>query len=191
VARTLELWRTEAHRLGVGEIYVCRVESFPDERGDPTRLGFDAAVQFQPDWPMLDHPMRRGRGWRLARRLKLSSPAYARHRVYDYASYARRAARQPATPYLRYPCVMPAWDNSARRPKDAVIFRGATPERYESWLRSVVQQFQPQQAEENLVFINAWNEWGEGNHLEPCQRWGRAYLEATRRVLAAKPEVQP
>jgi hypothetical protein len=36
---------------------------------------------------------------------------------------------------------------------------------------------------ESLVFINAWNEWGEGNHLEPCQKWGRAYLEATRRAL--------
>jgi lipopolysaccharide biosynthesis protein len=38
-------------------------------------------------------------------------------------------------------------------------------------------------AEENLVFINAWNEWGEGNHLEPDQKWGHDYLEVTRKVI--------
>ena len=67
----------------------------------------------------------------------------------------------------------------------------STPERYERWLREIVNRQAARTgvdgnsgiSPESLVFINAWNEWAEGNHLEPCQKWGRAYLEATRRAL--------
>ena len=183
-AATLNRWRTEALRLGVGELYLCRVESFPDEHGDPHASGFDAAVQFQPDWTQLGEPLRRGRLWRWARRLRLAGAGYAQHRVYDYAEFARRMAALPPPPYLRYPGVMPGWDNTARRPSGAVIFKNSTPAAYEAWLRRLRQQFVPPSPDENLLFINAWNEWGEGAHLEPDQRHGRAYLEATRRVLA-------
>jgi lipopolysaccharide biosynthesis protein len=79
--------------------------------------------------------------------------------------------------------VTPSWDNSARR-KNASIFVGSTPEKYENWLRQVVEKVSRRHAgDENIVFINAWNEWAEGNHLEPDLKWGRAYLEATRKGL--------
>jgi hypothetical protein len=87
--------------------------------------------------------------------------------------------------------VCPGWDNSPRRKNGAFILINSSPERYERWLRDVVNlrinSIDPSQASEtsanSLVFINAWNEWAEGNHLEPCQRWGHAYLEATRKAL--------
>jgi hypothetical protein len=64
-----------------------------------------------------------------------------------------------------------------------LIFRGSTPQLYGRFLRSVIDQFEPFSAEENFIFVNAWNEWGEGNHLEPCLRWGRGYLEAHAQAL--------
>ena len=58
---------------------------------------------------------------------------------------------------------------------------GSTPESYEHWLAELVKD--AQQHNRDFIFINAWNEWAEGNHLEPCQKWGTAYLEATKRAL--------
>jgi hypothetical protein len=64
--------------------------------------------------------------------------------------------------------------------------KNACPELYEKWLRRVIAG-PAKSSPGDVVFINAWNEWAEGNHLEPCQRWGRAYLEATRRAMAQMP----
>ncbi len=104
--------------------------------------------------------------------------------MYEYEALMDRMLAKPPAAYRRFRCATPSWDNSARRTRNAVVFRGSTPRAYERWLRSLVastiEQFQ---GDEQLVFVNAWNEWAEGNHLEPDQRWGRAYLEATKRAL--------
>jgi lipopolysaccharide biosynthesis protein len=162
--RTTDIWRDEARRAGLGELYLCRVEAVSD-RGDPTALGFDASVEFQPDW------------LRTGPRLSMASDGIE-PTVYSYPVTAELARINAPAPYKRYRCVMPGWDNSPRRGRAATVFAGSAPERYRRWLASVRAEFRPYSAEENLVFINAWNEWGEGNHMEPDERWGRAYLDA-------------
>ena len=177
---TCEIWRTEARKLGIGEIFLARVESFGDD-SDPRSNGFDAAVEFQPDRTVFPGALRRGTGWDVLRRLRLSSRAFADNKVLAYSEMAQRAVARPGPSYPRFPCVTPGWDNSPRRAERAWIFTGSTPRLYEDWLRLTADVARDSHG---LVFINAWNEWAEGNHLEPCTRWGRAYLEATRRALA-------
>lgn len=84
-------------------------------------------------------------------------------------------------PYLRIPCVTPAWDNTARRQQGgATIFHGSSPEVYGHWLRSVLADRQTlEKLPEPILFINAWNEWAEGNHLEPDLQWYNRHLEET------------
>lgn len=183
--KTTTIWREEARRLGIGDLYLCKVEnSLGEIHGDPTKLGFDAAVDFQPNMRSSGQPRRRGGLWRavwgIAHRLGWGERVRS---VYDYPAVVERMLQRPAPPYKRFPCVMPSWDNTARRKTGQNIFHNSSPEAYERWLKKVVEKFEPYSPEENLIFINAWNEWAEGNHLEPCQKWGRGYLEATRRAL--------
>jgi lipopolysaccharide biosynthesis protein len=194
-ARTVELWREEAQRLGVGDIFVCNVESIPTEFGLAPRYNLDAAVEFAPDFAAFKSTQkgnwltqklsRRPRTQRLAGRLGLTQPWLWEHGIYSYAEVMKNMLAKPKPPYLRFPCVTPSWDNAARRKLGATILLGSTPELYEQWLTAVVQKTKSDQEDEPVVFINAWNEWAEGNHLEPCQRWGHAYLKATRNALAS------
>jgi lipopolysaccharide biosynthesis protein len=180
--RTADIWREEAQRLGVGDLLLCRVEAFPEDRGDPAEVGFDAAVEFQPAWDDLGTRPHQRWWWRMLRRVGLLPPAYRQHRVYDYNAIAERMMVRPDPEYRRFPCVTPSWDNSPRRAAGAVILRGSSPEQYEIWLRHEFQRAS-RMAGTSLVFVNAWNEWAEGNYLEPDRRHGRAYLEATRRAV--------
>lgn len=167
--QTTTVWREEARRMGIGELFLGRVESFPDEFTNPTKIGFDAAVEFQPDGANLPP--------------KLTDALLVDHEVFDYSVFVERQLRKPAPPYERFPGVMPGWDNAPRRPSGARIFTGSNPMLYEKWLCAAIRKASQAEAEERLVFINAWNEWGEGNHLEPDLVFGRKYLEATKRAL--------
>jgi hypothetical protein len=63
------------------------------------------------------------------------------------------------------------------------MLRHCTPEGYGRWLRVAAERQASTSGRDGIVFVNAWNEWGEGAHLEPDAFWGRAYLETTREVL--------
>jgi len=181
--RTAEIWREECRNGGIGEIYLCQVESVGGEKGAPETSGFDANIEFQPSYSELGAPLKRGKGWDLLRKLRLSDRVYHEQILFNYADIVEKMLAREKPSYKRYPCVTPSWDNCARRKRHAVILKGSTPESYEKWLSGVIRQFAPYSKEENLLFINAWNEWAEGNHLEPCQKWGHSYLKATKKAL--------
>ena len=167
-ARTMDIWREEA-KINGEELYLCKVESAPWEYGNPHLSGFDACVEFQPDWGNLG-PVKR----------QLQNG----HVLYDYPAVVERMLNKPIPPYKRFPCVTPMWDNSPRRKQAALIIDNSTPDQYERWLRSVIGKLEALNLDDNIVFINAWNEWGEGNHLEPDAKNGKAYLEATKKALS-------
>jgi hypothetical protein len=183
--KSADRWRREAERAGLKGLFLVRVES-NGESGDPRNIGFDYSVEFQPYWPHAWPRLFRRRWWHI-RRLGTHEPGLRDNNVLDYFSWVSNALAAPAPDYPRIPCVCPGWDNSPRRQRDANIVINSAPTFYERWLREVVSRLKPSSGSAisagSLVFLNAWNEWGEGNHIEPCQKWGRQYLEATQRAL--------
>jgi lipopolysaccharide biosynthesis protein len=182
IAQTAATWREEARRLGVGEIYLVRVERVTSDVR-PESIGFDAAMQFHPTDTALPERYYGELNDKVKHRLGVKPSYYVTNSVYSYDEYVDNAIKQAPADYKCFPGITPAWDNSARRKQYAMVLHDSTPASYERWLKSIVEKFIPYSKNENLVFINAWNEWAEGNHLEPCQKWGKQYLEATARAL--------
>ena len=72
------------------------------------------------------------------------------------------------------------FDDSPRRRERAIIAKGSTPKRFGKYLKKSMEL--SRQEGNAYVFINAWNEWGEGNYLEPDTRHGYAYLKQVKKV---------
>lgn len=188
VERFAAILHAHAVERGLPGVHLVRVESFPSEYG-PLPEGFDAGLGFQPGRRFYGRPLRRGFWRRQLMRLGVLPRAHLDNDIRSYPDLVERAlsAQPPAWP--QHLCVTPMWDNSARRKRGATIFVDSTPELYREWLAGTIRQADA--CGDDLVFINAWNEWAEGNHLEPCQRWGRQYLEATRKAVEDTAKADP
>ncbi|MFM8415212.1 MAG: glycoside hydrolase family 99-like domain-containing protein [Planctomycetota bacterium] len=174
---TADRWRQIAEREGLPGLHLAAVHSF--DQADPRTYGFDAAIQFPP----LQIPAANLRETGLA-----GMDRRFRGGVLDYREALCHSLARPTPDYPLYRGVMPGWDNTPRRMERATAWVNSSPGLYGRWLRGVVEQMQREQpAERQLVFINAWNEWAEGAHLEPDERHGYAILEETAAVLLPQP----
>ncbi|WP_322513828.1 glycoside hydrolase family 99-like domain-containing protein [Rhodopseudomonas palustris] len=174
-AATVGRWRDWCRQNGIGEIHVSRCESY--ERLDPADQGLDSAFQHAPsDSRWLEQNLARYPG-----APPLLNPNFD-GQVFDYHDLVRRSREFVEPNYLLFRSVCPSWDNQARRPGAGRTLIGADPDSYRDFLETVIDQTARRQPDpdKRIVFINAWNEWGEGAHLEPDRRFGFGNLEATK-----------
>jgi ubiquinone/menaquinone biosynthesis C-methylase UbiE len=171
-ARTIETWRREVSRAGLPGIYLLTVETGWDTGWDATTAGFDGKILFAPQFTTLFNSG-----------AEIPVPGKDNLRVFDYQKAWPVLANPAPVGYHRFETVCPGWDNAARRGDQAVVMHNSTPDAYGRWLREASERARALPPKSRVVFINAWNEWAEGAHLEPDLKNGRAYLEATRRAL--------
>ena len=173
-------WRKYCRDKGVGEIFIAMVQF---DALDPIAFGFDAALEFPP------HKLATGLP-NIHETLNFANPDYAGY-VIDYAQVVNRANELVVPEYPLFRGVFPGWDNEARKPGRGYTFANSTPGLYREWLKSSISFAQQNPvAGEQVVFINAWNEWAEGAYLEPDRKYGYAYLQATRDALTNNSDVK-
>jgi lipopolysaccharide biosynthesis protein len=174
---TIKIWRETAAKKGFKNIYICSLKSMGSDGVNPQNNGFDASIEFQPDWTHLQKTDK----WTLFK-YKYNINV-GKNTVFEYDDYIKRMLAKEIPAFKEFPAVNPSWDNSARKKKFGFLFKNSTPAKFKYWFKEVMARFKPFSEEENFVFIIAWNEWAEGNHLEPDQKYGTGYLEAVKEVL--------
>lgn len=179
---TVKVWREVASKYGM-ELYLCFTEQPKISTDEYLAKGFDAAINFQPfcmgNFSKYHNPLHHILS-------RISKGKWASSNKYNYKEYVNYRKRNPLKEAEGkvFPCVCPNFDNSPRRVgKTYWAFKGSTPKLFGEWLLDTLLRFKPYSNDENLVFINAWNEWAEGNHLEPDIKWERGYLEETLKAI--------
>jgi len=181
--RTAEVWREEALRLGVGEILLGRVENFGGEI-NPQAIGFDFAVEFAPRW---SRGLQRRRGMNplaFLRSRNLLRDGLSENTVFSYPELVSSMLDRERVSYPLFRCACPSWDNSPRRKTGATIFIDANPALFQAWLERLIATRSTFHGKPAPIFVNAWNEWAEGAHLEPCSVYGHGFIDAVRNAVA-------
>lgn len=170
----LTFWREYCLENNIGDIYIMAVKENTADL-ELLKLGFDAVSEFHP-----------GTIYRYCKDIT-SEMEYIRKdfsgQVLDYKDIVYNKKYFKYNTEKLYRAVMPMWDNTARRNNKGMIFENATPELYKQWLEDVLIESKNKDLDDSIVFINAWNEWGEGTYLEPDKKYGYAYLEKTMQAI--------
>jgi hypothetical protein len=178
-----DTWRELAHQQGSGDFYFIGVSDSPL----PPEFGFDGTICGAPSLPektifptfaeLFIH-----RFFNYNVRLRLRVMNRTGPDIYPYSSFVRHTFNT-SLEKNEFPVVISNWDNTPRVGRNGIVLQGATPELFSKLLQKSIHVNAHKPEEEKMIFIKSWNEWAEGNYIEPDQRWGKGYLDAVKMVL--------
>ena len=175
--RVFDYWRELAYQAGLKGLYIVGVLS-GDKLIDLDKYGLDA-VTFSNQGKLMGMASNTLPSL-LARFLRRSFYRDCPQHVYNYEDAIKFLIEDvpDGTPY--HPTVIPNWDNTPRSGKRGLVLHGSTPELFRRHLQQAMEKVAHVPLDGRILFLKSWNEWAEGNHLEPDLRFGKAYLEVLR-----------
>jgi len=180
----VDLWRTLAISAGLEELFFLGIVKNDKEAALICQNGFDACTISRTAWRgNLRNPIKR----LLLRILgeKRASSFYQRitrkpFYIYDYRDLKPFIDIKPGLDIEYFPCIIPNWDNSPRAGIHGHIWVNSTPILFRQILQQAIKRVESYPDEHKIIIIKSWNEWAEGNHLEPDLKFGHGFLNAIR-----------
>ena len=175
IKKTIGIWRKYCRECGIGDIHVVGAKTF--NTINPIKDGFDMGVEFPPNHLMLEEK----------ETCKIDEGfEFINYDMYEFLESKKYLQSDKFT----YKTVFPSWDNSARRSNGSSVLH-LEPFEYKRWLIDTMQFTNKTKPLNKIMFINAWNEWAEGAHLEPDRYYGYAYLEMTSQAIVEYKQKEP
>lgn len=171
------LWRRLAEQAGLPGLFFIGLGAHG--HWDPVANGFDASIS--PSLP----PVRPWFAWSdPVRKVRFAAQKWRdQPTIYRYKDVVRDIFPRPFPAERHYPVVVPNWDNTPRSGPRGRVLHGATPALFREHLHEGLSLIARRPREHRLVFLKSWNEWAEGNYVEPDMEYGRQWLEAIRDEL--------
>jgi hypothetical protein len=185
IQKVTDFWRELAIKSGLKGLHLVGISHWQPD-WDPYSRGLDAFI-------LQRLPHRNGFiQWSfplMKLRMPISRKKYDLS-IYSYKKVLSFLIQKNITDFLEYPCVLPNWDNTPRCGLNGLVLHGSTPELFRSHLRVAFEKIDDHPPEHKLIFLKAWNEWAEGNHVEPDLRFGRGYLEVLKEEVTAPQNIK-
>ncbi|MCC6867025.1 MAG: glycoside hydrolase family 99-like domain-containing protein [Ignavibacteria bacterium] len=192
--RFIKQFRDKLKSFDFKDVYLCSVKSIHNRLKDSEAInvGFNAVVEFIPGsefiYPRKLFGLPKYYFYKLfnifieATKLDKWINTLPLTIIHDYKKLSSLYMKKTVSKVKTFPVVIPSWDNSSRK-KNSASIQNNDPELFRNWLTNAVQKVQDYENDERIVFLNAWNEWAEGCHLEPDLKNGKKFLEVIKNVI--------
>ena len=182
-------WRQLALEAGFSGLFFAAMENNVNEK---SLLHFDAVLNHGPGdyldaFPMkkiISRGVRRALGGKIAEFFPEKLSRLIRQPArYDYADVIKHAFKKLPRNERHLPCILAGWDNTPRSKHRGVIFENFSPDLFRDFLKKAIERVACNSPEFRLIFVKAWNEWAEGNYLEPDLEMRTALLDVIRNEI--------
>lgn len=184
-ANFINLWQDLAQKNGINKIFFLAHSLFPNEENKSEKecheelisFGFDA-VTFVRLGTFLKERSFKDKLIGKVNKIFKGIPI-----IFPYKKFISYQSRPIDRHEDVFPTIIPGWDHSPRSGRHGVIIKDSTPDLFGEHVNEILESVKEKSDQRKIVILKSWNEWAEGNYMEPDLAWGHQYLKALKKHL--------